>query len=125
MPRSKPARFGDQIGRVLDADRQPDRGVENAYSLADVGRNAGMGPCGQAGKRLGAAQAHRQLEDLQRVEEFECDVFVRHCRRPGARAGALSREQTAGWRVLFVVRKVMTLATLPFPCGCSVFLATG
>ena len=42
-----------------------------------------------------------------------------------ARAGALFREQTAGWRVLFVVRKVMTLATLPFPCGCSVFLATG
>src|SRR5229473_7344996 len=25
----------------------------------------------QAGKRLSAAQAHRQLEDLQRVQEFE------------------------------------------------------
>src|SRR2546430_8679354 len=62
----------DEIGRVFDADRQPDRGVENAYFLADVSRNAGVGhACGQAGKRLGAAQAHRQLEDLQRVQEFE------------------------------------------------------
>src|ERR1700680_4575829 len=33
----------DQIGRVFDADRQPDRGVENAYFLADVGRNPGVG----------------------------------------------------------------------------------
>ncbi len=58
----------DQIGRVFDADRQPDGGVENAYFLADVSRNAGVGhACRQAGKRLGAAQAHRQLEDLQRV----------------------------------------------------------
>src|SRR3981081_553611 len=32
----------DQIGRVFDADRQPDRGVENAYFLADVSRNAVM-----------------------------------------------------------------------------------
>src|ERR1700674_2487011 len=63
----------DQIGRVFNADRQPDRGVENTYFLADVSRNAGVGhACGQAGKRLGAAQAHRQLEDLQRVQEFEC-----------------------------------------------------
>src|SRR5216684_5587682 len=63
----------DQIGRVFDADRQPDRGVENAYFLADVSRNAGVGhACGQAGERLGTAQAHRQLEDLQRVQEFEC-----------------------------------------------------
>src|SRR6266404_4125134 len=48
------------------------RGVENAYFLADFSRNAGVGhACRQAGKRLGAAQAHRQLEDLQRVQEFE------------------------------------------------------
>ena len=40
----------DQIGRVFDADRQPYRGVENAYFLADVSRNAGVGhACGQAG----------------------------------------------------------------------------
>src|SRR4030088_1255129 len=58
----------DQIGRVFDADRQPDRGVENAYFLADVGRNPGVGhPCRQAGKRLGAAQGSLQLEDLKRV----------------------------------------------------------
>src|SRR5688500_13523125 len=64
--------ISDQIRRVFDADRQPDRGVKNAYFLADVGRNPGMGHAGrQAGKRLGAAQAHRELEDLQRVQEFE------------------------------------------------------
>ena len=41
----------DQIGRVFDADRQPDRGVENTYFLEDVSRNAGVGhACGQAGK---------------------------------------------------------------------------
>src|SRR5258707_11603493 len=58
----------DQIGRVFDADRQPDGGVENAYFLADVSRNAGGGhACRQAGKRLGAPQAHRQLEALRRV----------------------------------------------------------
>ena len=32
----------DQIERVFDADRQPDCGVENAYFLADVSRNAGV-----------------------------------------------------------------------------------
>ena len=62
----------DQIGPVFNADRQPDRRVENTYFLTDVSRNAGVGhACGQAGKRPGAAQAHRQLEDLQRVQEFE------------------------------------------------------
>src|SRR6202161_691847 len=49
----------DQVGRVLDANRQPDRRVENPY--------AGW----QAGKRLGAAEAHSELEYLQRVEKFE------------------------------------------------------
>src|SRR6476660_10471455 len=33
---------GDQIGGVFDANRQPDRGVENAYFLAEVSRNAGV-----------------------------------------------------------------------------------
>jgi hypothetical protein len=41
----------DQVGRVLDADRQPDRGVENADLLTNVGRNARVGHGGrQAGK---------------------------------------------------------------------------
>ena len=104
--------ISDQIGRVLDADRQPDRGVENAYFLADVSRNAGVGhACGQAGKRLGAAQAHRQLEDLQRVQEFECGGLAADDveRERGARAGALPREQTAGGGGLVVVSKVMDL----------------
>ena len=89
----------DQIGRVFDADRQPDRGVENAYFLPDVSRNAGMGhACGQAGKRLGPAQAHRQLEDLQRVQEFESGGLAADNveRERGACAGALPREHTAG-----------------------------
>jgi hypothetical protein len=91
--------ISDQIGGVLDADRQPDRGVENAYFLADVSRNAGVGhACGQTGKRLGAAQAHRQLEDLQRVQEFECGGLAADDveREGGTRAGALPREQPAG-----------------------------
>ncbi len=103
----------DQIGRVFDADRQPDRGVENAYFLADVSWNPGMGhACGQAGKRLGAAQAHRQLEDLQRVQEFEGGGLASGNveRERGARAGALPREQTAGGRCRFVVRKVMDIS---------------
>lgn len=100
----------DQIGRVFDADRQPDRGVENTYFLTDVSRNAGVGhACGQAGKRLGAAQAHRQLEDLQRVQEFEggglaADNVEREC---GACAGALPREHKAGGGGLFEVSKLV------------------
>src|ERR1043165_8190864 len=58
----------DQIGRMLDADRQTDRGLENAYSLPDVGRNARVGHASRvARQRLGAAETHRQLEDFQRV----------------------------------------------------------
>src|SRR5258708_37256444 len=49
---------GDQIRRVFDADRQPDSGVENAYFLADVSRNAGGGhACGKGGTRYGTAQS--------------------------------------------------------------------
>ena len=91
--------ISDQIGRVFDADRQPDRGVENAYFLANVSRNAGVGhACGQAGKRLGAAEAHRQLEDLQRVQEFEGGGLAADNveRERGARAGALPLEQKTG-----------------------------
>src|SRR5882757_4448248 len=62
----------DQIGRMFDADRQPDRGVKYAYFVADVSRNAGVGHAGgQAGEWLRATQADRQFEDLQRVQEPE------------------------------------------------------
>ena len=49
-------------------------------------------------RRLGAAEAHRQLEDLQRVQEFEYGSLAANDveRERGARAGALPREQTAG-----------------------------
>lgn len=49
----------NQIRRIFDAYRQPDRRVENAHSLADVSRDAGMGhTCRQTGKRFSSAKAH-------------------------------------------------------------------
>src|ERR1700733_10666457 len=102
----------DQVGRVLYADREPDRGVENPDFFADVGRHAGMRHArGQARKRLGAAQAHRHLKDLQRVEEFKCRGLAADDveRERGARAGALPLEQKAGRGVLVKVSKVMDL----------------
>jgi hypothetical protein len=132
----------DQIVRVLDADRQPDRRVENSDVLADIGRDAGVRHARrQARKRLGAALAHRQLEYLQRVEEFECRSLAADDveGERGARAGALPLEQTAGRRVLGAQgsepwqlcsgrvgspRRCVHLRQ-PFPFGCSVFRATG
>jgi hypothetical protein len=50
----------NQIRRIFDAYRQPDRRVENAHSLADVSRDAGMGhTCGQTSKRFSSAKADR------------------------------------------------------------------
>ena len=73
--------------------------VENAYPLADVGGNAGVGHArGQAGQRFRAAEADGQLEDLQRVEEFEGGGLAADDveRKGRAGAGALTREQAAG-----------------------------
>jgi hypothetical protein len=59
----------DQIVRMLDADRQPDRRVENSEFLPDVGRHAGMGHARrQAREGLRSAKAHRKFEYLQRIE---------------------------------------------------------
>ena len=64
---------GDQIVRMLDADRQPDRGVEDPDLLSHIGRHSGMRHARRkAGEGFRSAQADGQLEDLQRVEEFEC-----------------------------------------------------
>jgi hypothetical protein len=112
--------------------------------VADVGRNAGVRHAGwQAGKRLGAAEAHRELEYLQRVEKFESSGLAADDveRERGARAGALPLEQKAGGCVLVEVSKVMDLSHVGvvaqiirhkpriyislFPCGCSTFRATG
>jgi hypothetical protein len=95
-----------QIGWVFDPDRQPDCGVENAYFTTDFSWNARVGhACGQASKRLGAAEAHGQLDDLQRVQEFECGGLTADNveRERGASAGALSREHTTGGGYLFEV----------------------
>src|SRR3984957_13252812 len=102
----------DQVGRVLDADRQPDCRVENPYFVADVGRNTGVRHAGwQAGKGLGAAETHRELEYLQRVEKFEGSGLAADDveRERGARAGTLPFEQKAGGRVFVEVSKVMDL----------------
>src|SRR5450631_3481501 len=95
---------------MLDADRQADRGVENPYLLADVGWHAGVShACRQAGKRLGAAQANRQLEDLQRVEEFESRGLAADNveRESGTRPRALPFEETAGRGVLVEAGQVV------------------
>jgi hypothetical protein len=64
--------IGNQIVRVLDADRKPDRGVEDPNFLPDLGRHSRMGHArGEAGEGLRPTQAHGQLEDLKRVEELE------------------------------------------------------
>jgi hypothetical protein len=69
------------------------------FFVADVGWDAGVRHAGwQAGKRFGTAQAHRELEYLQRVEEFECCGLAADNLEGerGARAGAPSLEQIAG-----------------------------
>ena len=70
-----------------------------------------MGHACGAGKRLGAAQAHRQLEDLQRVQEFESGGLAADNveRERGACAAALAGEHSAGGGGLFEVGKVMDL----------------
>src|SRR6266404_7167381 len=58
---------------MLDADRESDRRAENADLLTDFDWNTGVGhACRQAGKRLLSAEAHRKLEDLQRVKKSGC-----------------------------------------------------
>ena len=49
---------------------------------------------GRLASELGVAQAHRQLEDLKFVEEFECGGLPPTSveREGGTRAGALPRE---------------------------------
>src|SRR4051812_9128646 len=90
---------GDQIVRMLDADRKTDRRFQNADALADVGGHAGMRHGGRmARKRFRAAETDRELEDLQRVQEFErgwlTTADVEREGRTGA--GALSDEGPPG-----------------------------
>jgi hypothetical protein len=54
---------GDLIVRVLDADRQPDRRVQNSDVLTDARWHAGMSHARrQACKGLSASEARRQLD---------------------------------------------------------------
>jgi hypothetical protein len=106
MPRSKPARCPrlDRMGVRC-------RSTAGLWSRKRLFSD-GVGPaCRQAGKRLGAAKAHRQLEDLRRVQEFERGGLAADNveRERGACAAALPREQTAGDGSLIVMSKVMDL----------------
>src|SRR3954467_4198664 len=79
------------------------------------GGNAGVGhACREAGERLGAAEAHRQLEDLERVEKLECRGLTADDAERERRAGtgALPGENTAGRGALFVVTQIMDLRHL-------------
>src|SRR6516162_4422485 len=100
---------------MFDTDRQPDRRVENSYFLTDVGWNARMGhACGKAGERLRPAQAHCELEDLQRIQKFECRGLPANDveGKGGARAGALFREHPADGGAFFMVSEIMNLRDL-------------
>src|SRR3981081_4914225 len=64
--------IGNQVVGMLDADRQADRRVQHTDTVPYLGRNTRM--ChggGMARERLGTAEADRQLEDLQGIEESE------------------------------------------------------
>src|ERR1700735_667240 len=106
---------GDQIVRMLDADRQPDRGVEDPDLLSHIGRYSGMRHARRkAGEGFRPAQADGELEYLQGVEEFERGGLAADDveRNRGAGAGALAPEETAGRRVLVEVTEVMDLHRL-------------
>src|SRR3954451_11511919 len=62
----------DDVVWMLDADREADRRVGDADAVAHLLRHPGMRRRGRVrGKRFGAAEADRELEDAQRVEEAE------------------------------------------------------
>jgi hypothetical protein len=75
--------------------------------VPDVGRHSGVHHARwQTSKRLGPAQAHRQLEDLESVEEFEGgSLAIENVERESrACAGALLLEQAARRRILVEMR---------------------
>ena len=63
---------GDEVVGILAADRNPDQvGGDVELLLALVGHRQMGHRRGRAGERLGAAEADREIGDLQRVEEGE------------------------------------------------------
>src|SRR3546814_230343 len=70
--RQRLVEIGDQVVGILDADRHADQIVGAAERLlALVGDRQMRHRGGVAGERLGAAEADRELRDLQRVEKAE------------------------------------------------------
>src|SRR5262245_9796860 len=95
---------------MLDADGQADGAVEYADAQAHVRRHAGVRGGGwMARQRLGAAEADRELEELQRVEKAECRGLpagdVEGEGRAGA--GALRGIDAALWRIRCVEGQVV------------------
>src|SRR3954452_11601095 len=80
---------------MLDADREADRRVGDADAVAHLLRDAGMRRRGRVrGKRFGAAEADRELEDAQRVEEAEgLGLAALDVEREGRAGGVASRRE--------------------------------
>ncbi|EGE60534.1 hypothetical protein RHECNPAF_14110012 [Rhizobium etli CNPAF512] len=107
--------IGNQVIGMLDADRQADRRFQHADPLPYFGGHTGMRHRGRmARKRFRAAQADGELEDLQRVQEFERGRLAAADIEGEGRAGAaaLGGEGAARWRFRIVVRQVMNLLDL-------------
>src|SRR5579862_3082546 len=64
--------IGDEIVGILDSHRDADQSVVDADTIARFLRHAGMRRArGMRNQGLGAPQAHRQLDELQTVEQAE------------------------------------------------------
>lgn len=85
---------------MFDADRQPDGRIEHADPLAHIHGHAGMGHGGGvAGEGFGAAEADCQLEDLQRIQEFEgCRLAAANIEREGGTGTGALRGKGAAER---------------------------
>src|SRR4051794_36689476 len=70
--------------------------------------------CGSAGQRFGSAEAHREIGDLQRVEEGECLLLtaLKVQREGRARPRAMAVEDVGLARTLFEETQIADLLDL-------------
>jgi hypothetical protein len=80
----------DQIGRVFEPDRQPDRGVEHADFLPDVSGNAlrgGFVCCDYRDRQLVGLRLGSQLlifrQDAPVISRHSADLAAEPCRASG------------------------------------------
>src|SRR4051812_4032784 len=89
------AQVGDQVVRMLNSDRYPDRRVRDAEAVTHGLWHTRMCRGGWvAGERLCAAQADGELEQLKSVEDLE---------RLRLAADDVERERRAGRRALLCI----------------------